>query len=203
MTGLNVFQLKVGPIANFVYLLVDVQSMDAVVVDSGWETGPIVEAAKANGARVRLVVASHEHFDHTSTLRKLAEETGAKVAAHASSPIDHDISLRDGGKLEVGRNSLRVMHTPGHTEDSICLYDGREVFTGDTLFVGTIGKFERSGAEAIYHSLHDAILKLPDSTLVYPGHDYGSAPFRSIGEERLDNPYLAARDLREFISLFA
>lgn len=189
--------------ANFVYLLVDDQSKDAMVVDSGWETGPIVEAAKANGARVRLVVASHEHFDHTSTLRKLAEETGAKVAAHASSPVDHDISLRDGEKVEVGRSSLRVMHTPGHTEDSICLYDGREVFTGDTLFVGTIGKFERSGAEAIYHSLHEVVLRLPDPTVVYPGHDYGGAPFSSIGEEKLDNPYLAPRNLREFLSLFA
>ncbi len=203
MTGLKVFQLKVGPMANFVYLVVDEQSKDAIVVDSGWETGPILEAAKANGARVRLVVASHEHFDHTSTIRKLAEETGAKVAAHASSPIDHEVSLRDGEKLEVGGGSLRVLHTPGHTEDSICLYDGREVFTGDTLFVGTIGKFERSGAEAIYHSLHGLLLKLPGPTIVYPGHDYGSDPFSSIEEEKLDNPYLASKSLREFVSLFA
>ncbi len=203
MAGINVFQLKVGPMANFVYLLVDDQTKDAVVVDSGWETGPIVEAAKANRARVRLVVATHEHFDHTSTLRTLAKETGAKVAAHASSPIDHDVSLHDGEKLEVGLSSLRVMHTPGHTEDSICLYDGREVFTGDTLFVGTIGKFERNGAEAIYHSLHEVILGLPDQTVVYPGHDYGGSPSSSIGEERSGNPYLAPRNLREFLSLFA
>lgn len=203
MSNLRVFQMKVGSMDNFVYLVVDQASKEALVVDSGWETGPIVKSAEASGARVKLVVATHEHFDHTSTLRKLAGELGAKVAAHASSPIDHDVSVRDGESLELGRSRVRVLHTPGHTVDSICLYDGREVFTGDTLFVGTIGKFERIEAEEIYHSLYDAILTLPASTVVYPGHDYGGVPSRTLGEEKLNNPYLGAGSLKEFLSLFA
>jgi len=104
--------------------------------------------------------------------------------------------------LGLGDSKMRVMHTPGHTEDSICLYDGENVFTGDTLFVGTIGKFDRERAEAIYRSLYEIILSLPESTVMYPGHDYGEVPFKTLGEERASNPYLLSKDLRSFLSLF-
>lgn len=189
--------------ANFAYLLIDRVSGEAMAVDSGWETGPIVKAAISEGAKVKFAVATHEHFDHTSTLRALADELGAKVAAHSSSPIDHDVSVDDGQKLAIGSSEVTVLYAPGHTRDSICLYDGREVFTGDTLFVGTIGRFERRAAPEMYHSLYEVIMKLPASTMVYPGHDYGDVPFRSIGEEMASNVYLQARSLNLFLSTFA
>ncbi len=189
--------------ANFVYLVVDEKSREALVVDSGWETEPILEAAEAEGAKVRFAVATHEHFDHTSTLRKLADSLGARVVAHWSSPIECDQRVGDGEELVLGGHRVRVLHTPGHTEDSICLYDGREVFTGDTLFVGTIGRFDKSRSEAIYKSLHEVVLRLPDSTIMYPGHDYGDVRYRSLGEERVANPFLMTRDYRSFTSLFA
>jgi glyoxylase-like metal-dependent hydrolase (beta-lactamase superfamily II) len=203
MRGLKVVQLKVGPMANFVYLLVDGESGEAMAVDSGWDTEPVVKAARTEGATVKFAVATHEHFDHTSTLRKLADELGAKVVAHSASPIHPDVLAADGDELSLGKAKVRIMHTPGHTEDSICLYDGREAFTGDTLFVGTIGKFEKRTASKMYHSLYDVLLKLPDSTLIYSGHDYGDVPFRSIREEKEGNPYLIAKDLSGFLSTFA
>jgi glyoxylase-like metal-dependent hydrolase (beta-lactamase superfamily II) len=188
--------------ANFVYLVVDPGSREALVVDSGWETAPIVEAAANASATVKFVVATHEHFDHTSTLPELAEKLGAKVVAHANSPVAHDVTVVDGQELRLGRRTVKVIHTPGHTEDSICLYDGKDLFTGDTLFVGTIGKFERETAKAMYDSLHEVIMKLPDSSVIFPGHDYGDVPSRTLGEEKAANPYLLTRDLRSFLSLF-
>ena len=196
-------QIPVGTMANFVYLLVDEVSRESLLVDSGWETGPIVAEAGKTGARVKYAVATHEHFDHVSTIQEAAERLGAKVVAHEDSPIDCAIRVKDGEEIRLGGRRVRVLHTPGHTEDSICLYDGREVFTGDTLFVGTIGRFDRERAEAMYHSLHDVILGLPPATIVYPGHDYGEVPSRSLGEEADSNPYLLARDLRSFLSLFS
>ena len=189
--------------ANFVYLVVDEGSREAMVVDSGWETGPIESAVGEERAKVKYVVATHEHFDHTSTIPELAEKLGAKIVAHENSPIQFDIKVRDRDELKLGGRGVKVLHTPGHTEDSICLYDGREVFTGDTLFVGTIGKFDRERAEAMYTSLHDVILALPNSTIMYPGHDYGDVPWRTLGEERDSNPFLLTRDLRSFLSIFA
>ena len=200
---MEVTRIPVGTMANFVYLVVEPGSREAMVVDSGWETEPIVKAAKDSSAKVKFVVATHEHFDHTSTLSDLAGELGAKVVAHENSPVQHDVTVADGQELKLGRRGVRVIHTPGHTEDSICLYDGKNLFTGDTLFIGTIGKFERETAQAMYDSLHGIIMKLPDSTVIYPGHDYGEVPSRTLGEEKGANPFLLTKDLRSFLSLFA
>jgi glyoxylase-like metal-dependent hydrolase (beta-lactamase superfamily II) len=196
-------QIAVGTMANFVYLLVDPDSKEAMAVDSGWETAPIVREVEEMNVKVRFAVATHEHFDHTSTIRELTYQLGAQVVAHESSPIDHDLDVRDGQELRLGRKGVRVLHTPGHTEDSICLYDGKVLFTGDTLFIGTIGRFEKERSQAMFDSLHDVIGKLPDGTVVYPGHDYGEVPFRTLGEEKAANPFLQTQDLRSFVSLFA
>lgn len=200
---MRVRQIPVGTMANFVYVVMDERSREALVVDSGWETKPIEAAVKELGARVKFAVATHEHFDHVTTLRDLAASLEAKVVAHESSPLDCDVRVGDGDELRLGERSVRVLHTPGHTEDSICLYDGREVFTGDTLFVGTIGKFDEERAEAMYRSLHEVILRLPPQTVMYPGHDYGEVPSRTLREEGESNPFLLTRDLRSFLSLFA
>ena len=202
MGAFRVVQLKVGPMDNFAYVLTDTKSKESIVIDSGWETKPIVKAVRDAGAKVKLAVATHEHFDHTSTLEELAAALGAKVAAHESSPIAHDVSLADGDEISLGANGVKVLHTPGHTQDSICLYDGDEVFTGDTVFVGNIGRFEENNAAQIYHSIYDRILGLPGSTAMYPGHDYGDVPFRTLKEERAANPYLRARSVSEFVSSF-
>ncbi len=189
--------------ANFVYVVVEEGSREAALIDSGWETAPILAVVKELGAKVKFAVATHEHFDHVSTLREVAGELGAEVVAHENSPVQCDLRVEDGRELKLGGKGVRVLHTPGHTEDSICLYDGREVFTGDTLFVGTIGRFDRERAQAMYTSLYEVILRLPPATMIYPGHDYGDVPARTLGDEKALNPFLMARDLRSFLSLFA
>jgi len=201
--SLLVKQIPVGPMANFVYLAVDEGTKESMVVDSGWEVGPLVAAVRDAGAKVKYVVATHGHFDHVSTIRELADEVGGQVVAHRSSALDSDLRVEGGDELKVGRTTVKILPTPGHTEDSICLYDGKEVFTGDTLFVGTIGKFDRSNAERIFSSLYDVLGKLPGKTMVYPGHDYGEVPCRTLEEEFRANPFLGTPDLRMFLSLFS
>jgi hydroxyacylglutathione hydrolase len=195
-------QMAVGPMANFVYLLIEQDTGEAMVVDSGWETAPIIKAVEDSKSSVRFVVSTHSHFDHSSTLGELAQALGAQVVAHGNSPVERDVTVNDKEELRLGKRRVRIIHTPGHTEDSICLYDDENLFTGDTLFVGTIGKFTRESSTAMFESLR-AIMKLPDSTMIYPGHDYGEAPFRTLGEEKASNPFLLARDIRDFLSLFA
>ena len=196
-------QIAVGTMQNFVYLLADKPGGVGLVVDSGWETEPIVNAAKKANVGVRFAVATHNHFDHTSSLRELADSLGAKVVAHRRSAIEHDISVDGGDVLALGEAEVRVIYTPGHTEDSICLYDGEDLFTGDTLFIGNCGRTDLPGGSSreLFRSLHDVILRLPPSTVIYPGHDYGDVPHRSLGEEALSNPVLSARTYAEFFGV--
>lgn len=194
-------QLKVGTMANFVYLVADEHSKEALVVDSGWEIRPMEKAVAELGAKVKYVVATHEHFDHVSTVDELAGALGAAVVAHELSPVRCDVRVAHGSELSLGSAKVRVLYTPGHTEDSICLHDGKEVFTGDTLFVGTIGRFAAPNATEMFRSLYEVLLKLPEETEVYPGHDYGEVTHRTLREERRANPYLRSADVTGFLSL--
>lgn len=187
--------------ANFVYVVMDESSGDAMVIDSGWETGPIVDCVREMNARIKYVVATHGHFDHVSTLRDLRDQIGGQVTAHERSGIDCDMKVRGGDSLQLGAKEFKVLYTPGHTDDSICLYDGGNVFTGDTLFVGNIGRFERKDVKDIYESLYDVLLALPPLTMMYPGHDYGEVPCRTLAEEKKLNPYLQPANFKDFASL--
>ena len=202
MAPLTVKQIPVGTMANFVYLVVDPSSLESLVVDSGWETSPILRAVEESNSKVKYLVATHGHFDHVGTLGEAAQSLGAQVVAHRDSPVPHDISVEEGDELRLGRHSVTVFHTPGHTPDSICLYDGEHLFTGDTLFIGTIGKFGKEWSEDMFESLQ-RLTRLPDRTVVYPGHDYGEVPCRTLGEEKSSNPFLLTSDLRSFLSAFA
>lgn len=194
-------QMAVGTMQNFVYLLADRPGGEALAVDSGWETEPIINAAREVRVKVKFAVGTHNHFDHTSTLRELAGALGAKVVAHECSPIDHDVSVKGGDVLMIGQNEIKIIYTPGHTADSICLYGGENLFTGDTLFIGNCGRTDLPGGstEEMFRSLHEVILKLPPHTTIYPGHDYGDVPFRKLGEEAQSNPALSAKTYAEFL----
>jgi hydroxyacylglutathione hydrolase len=197
---LKVFQIPVGPMQNFVYLVEDEKSREAMAIDSGWETEPIVKLASAEEMRVKYVCATHGHYDHVDTMGKLASELGAATVAFKGSDVDPEVSVIDGEVLRLGESDVKVIHTPGHTEDSVCYYDGGHLFTGDTLFIEAWGRTDLAGGSTakLFSSLHEIIMALPESTVIYPGHDYGDVPFRTLGEESRKNPALRARTLAEF-----
>jgi hydroxyacylglutathione hydrolase len=200
---MTVRQIPVGPMKNFDYLLMDGSSGEAVAIDSGWETGPVVRVAREDGMQVKYVIATHGHFDHVETLAELAGKLGAQTVAHESSELSTDVRVRGDDELKIGGTSIRVIHTPGHTRDSICLFDGKNLFTGDTLFIGNCGRTDLPGGSTsqLYHSLHSVLMALPRETVVYPGHDYGEVPSRTLGEEMETNPTLLARNLEEFMGV--
>jgi hydroxyacylglutathione hydrolase len=200
---MKVFQIPVGPMQNFVYLVMDEESRVAIAIDSGWETEPIVSIASKERMKVRYVCATHGHFDHVKSLDKLASELGATTVSFKSPEIEPALEVRDGSVLKLGEGSVRVIHTPGHTRDSVCYFDGEHLFTGDTLIIGAWGRTDLPGGSAaqLFSSLHDIVMKLPGSTILYAGHDYGDVPFRTLAEESKRNPALLARSSREFVGL--
>lgn len=196
-------------------------AVDVVAGDEAW----FIEEAKKAGVTISHVIDTHVHADHYSGGRRLAQMTGALYCLHASDaslvkfPFQ---ALHDGDIIEVGNVAVKVLHTPGHTLDSTCLAvsDNRRsaqtwfVITGDTLFVGSVGRPDLAGREQemaakLFDSLHAKLLSLPDETEIFPGHQAGSVcgagisgkPSSTIGFEKRFNPALRLTDKNEFIKL--
>jgi glyoxylase-like metal-dependent hydrolase (beta-lactamase superfamily II)/rhodanese-related sulfurtransferase len=196
----------------------------AAVIDPDRDVAPYVEAAAARGLRITHIIETHLHADHVSGNTDLAARTGASIYLHeaAAAEFPHT-ALHDGDTIAIGNVRLLVRHTPGHTPDSVTLLavdttragEPWLAFTGDTLFVGDIGRPDLVGSDAaralagqMYDSLFGTLLRLDDSLLIFPGHGAGSlcgksiGPMRSttLGYERRYNPALAPRTRPEFIT---
>jgi hydroxyacylglutathione hydrolase len=198
-------QFKESSMANMSYILADEQTRRAAVVDPVGDIQRILKALNAEGLKLDYVLITHGHPDHTSGAGTVAKETGAKIAAYKTSQTKKDVALEDGAVLKVGGIDVKVMHTPGHTRDSVCFLAGNKLFTGDTLFVGECGRTDMPGSDAaqMFHSLFDKLLRLPDDTEVYPGHDYGPKPTSTIGNEKKNNYVLQPRSIEEFLEFMA
>ncbi|MEE9586217.1 MAG: MBL fold metallo-hydrolase [Nitrososphaerales archaeon] len=199
------FQVPVGSMENFSYIIGDEETRQGAVVDPGFDTEKILEIAVQNRLKIKYLIDTHEHMDHTSGNRDLALKTGSKIVAHEYAQITKDISVKDGEELKLGETSIKVIHTPGHTPGSICLLVDRKLLTGDTLFVGECGRVDLPGgsAEDLYSSLFNKILNLDDNIEVYPGHNYGAEPSSTIGSERKHNYVLKPRTKEEFVRFMA
>jgi glyoxylase-like metal-dependent hydrolase (beta-lactamase superfamily II) len=157
---------------------------------------------KAKKFNLKYIVNTHGHSDHTAGNLELKSIFGVKIVAHKLSKVNFDVAVEDGDVLAVGKVSLKIIYTPGHSLDSICiLIDNKKLLTGDTLFVGERGRTDLSGGNSknLYDSLFNKLLKLDDATEVYPGHDYGLKSSSTIGEEKKSNYVLQPRNLEDFI----
>jgi hydroxyacylglutathione hydrolase len=202
--------LPVGPLQCNCSIIGDEVSHEAMVIDPGDDIADVVAIIEEHKLEVKQIVITHAHIDHVGGAMKLRAATGAPILLNHNdytllkmldlqadwvgmqSPgkveIDHSLNERD--TVKAGGLTANVMHTPGHTEGSICLYFPAEkkLIAGDTLFAGSIGRTDLPGGsfEKIMRSLHDKLLMLPDETAVVPGH----GPLTSIGAEREVNPFL-------------
>jgi len=203
--------LAVGPLACNCSIIGDEQSREAIVIDPGDDIEQVMAILQRHGLMVKEIVITHAHIDHIGGAGKLKRLTGAPVLLNANDqmllkmldvqaswlgmrPPENtaiDASITTGDKLQTGGLVADVLHTPGHTEGSICLYFAPQgmLIAGDTLFAGSIGRTDLPGGsyKKIIESLHGPILALPDETIVVPGH----GPVTTIGEERASNPFLA------------
>jgi glyoxylase-like metal-dependent hydrolase (beta-lactamase superfamily II)/rhodanese-related sulfurtransferase len=156
------------------------------------------------GLKLGLIVDTHTHADHRSGAFELGELTGAPVAMHRRAPAPHvKIHVEDGQELKVGDVAMRVLYTPGHTPDSISLYAGDRVFTGDVLLIHGTGRCDFAGGDPAdsFDSITSKLFTLPDSTIVLPAHDYRGHTQSTIGEEKRWNPRLAGKNRDTYVDL--
>jgi hydroxyacylglutathione hydrolase len=202
--------LPVGPLQCNCSVIGDETSHEAMVIDPGDDIGAIVSLLRKHGLTLKQIVITHAHIDHVGGAMKLKTKTDAPILLNQNDhallkmldvqaswlgmeppgPVHIDQEIGEADKISAGSLSGTVIHTPGHTEGSVCLYFPAEkkLIAGDTLFAGSIGRTDLPGGsyEKIISSLHSRVLALPDETIVVPGH--GS--LTTIGEERESNPFL-------------
>ncbi len=205
--------LPVGPLQCNCSVIGDESTREGLVIDPGDNIEDVVSIVRKHNLQIKQIVITHAHIDHVGGAMKLRAATGAPILLNQNDyallkmldaqaawigvappgrvEIDHSVAQAD--SIKTGSLSADVIHTPGHTEGSICLYFPAEkkLIAGDTLFAGSIGRTDLPGGsfEKIIRSLHDKVLELPDDTVVIPGH----GPLTTIGDERQSNPFLVAK----------
>ena len=197
---------------NFIYIIGDKKTNEAAVIDAGWDADEIIEIANNEKLKINKIILTHSHYDHIQRVDELTAKTQADIYFHEfeedviKKHIKNDsariIKLKDNGEIKAGNIKIKVIHTPGHTPGAICLLFENKLITGDTLFVGAIGRTDLPGGDAIklFESLQK-LKKLDDKTEIYPGHDYGETKFSTIGNEKKQNPYFMCRTKEEFLRL--
>lgn len=187
---------------NFSYLIADLTTKEAAVVDTSYNAAEIIRLIRDEQFTLKYIISTHGHSDHTAGNSEVQLALGGETVAFSTSRIGAELAVNDGDVLWVGKVDLKVLYTPGHTQDGICLLvNGQKLLTGDTLFLGECGRTDLPGGNpsSLYHSLFETILALDDAIEVYPGHDYGPMPFSTIGEQRRTNYVLEPRTLTEFV----
>jgi glyoxylase-like metal-dependent hydrolase (beta-lactamase superfamily II) len=219
-------QERVGEMANFAYLVGSRSARQALVVDPAWSVDGLLDLAEADGIEMVGALVTHYHQDHVGGRifgfdiegldRLLARrpvpihvnEREAEGLKRITGCSESDLVRHTGGDaLQLGALRVRLLHTPGHTPGSQCFLveeagaPGRLV-SGDTLFLGSCGRVDLPGSdpEAMYRSLNEVLKRLPDETLLFPGHAYASAPSSSMGEQKRTNPYLRVAGLEQFLA---
>lgn len=195
-------QFLTGGDRNFGYLVADESSKKAVVIDPSYAPERIVKCAQEQGYTIEYVFNTHDHYDHTNGNATMQKLTGKQALQFGDSLPDVRVNIEDDAHVPLGELDIHILHTPGHTPDSICLHIGDALFTGDTLFVGKVGGTGYGDdARAEYEAFHQKLLTLPDDTRVFPGHNVGVSPESTIGRERETNPFLTQPDFESFVHL--
>ena len=200
---MKVHQIQVGNMQNFSYIVEDEETSEAIIIDPSWDLIELEMVIKNNNLKIKYIVNTHHHFDHTLGNESMVESTKAPIIQHESSELKHDITVKDGDFIEFGNSKLKVLHTPGHSQDSICLVGDGKIFSGDTLFVGNCGRIDLPGGSAkdLYHSLFDVLHKLDENLVMYSGHNYGGSEISTLGQEKITNHVMQKRTEEQFLDM--
>lgn len=200
-------QIGIGPMANFAYFIGDAKTKEIAVVDPGWECAKLLSDAKDEGLKIVAILLTHGHGDHTNSVEELLEEIKVPVYVSEKEPVFFRDKrplkkLVDGEMIKIGNIEIQSILTPGHSPGSMCFKCGHILITGDTLFIDGCGRCDLPGGnpKQMYHSLYNILMKLPDETVIYSGHQYGPSSFATLESQKKTNPYLTCSSEHDFLT---
>ncbi len=207
MSDLYLKQMEIGPMENFVYLVGSKKTREVFVVDPAWQVDTVLRVAKEEDLKIKGALVSHYHFDHTNGIEELLQAVDCPVYVNKNDMAYLDFShdnikpVDAGHKLKVGDTQIECVHTPGHTPGSQCFLCDGHLVSGDTLFINACGGTDLPGGDAkeLYYSLTQKLMKLEDSTVLCPGHNYADKPTATMGQQKKTNPYLICDSLENFL----
>ena len=172
---------------NFTYIIAD-DSGNTVVIDPSYNADAIIQVAETNRLNIKYIINTHDHGDHVFGNREVKLSCHAEIIAHKLAKIEKDRIVMDGDRMRLDGIIMDVIYTPGHTSDSICLLIENKLFTGDTLFRFSIGRYDMPGGDGrrLLDNIATKLMVLPGETIAYPGH----GPETTIGAEKQSNPFL-------------
>ena len=187
---------------NFTYIIIDEKNRNSIIVDPSWDLEIIFDFLNKNKLDNEFIINTHSHFDHVLGNEQVVKTTGAKIIQHKASPLKKDIEVNDDESIKFGDSQIKIIYTPGHSGDSICLViNDKIILTGDTLFVGSCGRIDLPGSDPVqmYYSIYNKLINLDENLIVYPGHHYGSTKTSTLRDEKKSNFVFKFHNREEFL----
>ena len=193
--------------STYTYLIASAKGREAIIIDPVLENvDEYIHHLKELDLKLVKVIDTHIHADHITGASKLKINTNCTTIMGENSPAETvDVKLEDGGIIEIDQLKIKAMFTPGHTSDSYSFLMDKYLFSGDTLLINGTGRtdFQNGSSKDAYDSLFNKLLKLPEETILYPGHDYNGKQFSTIGKEKKNNPRLQVESVDEYIEIMS
>ena len=193
--------------STYTYLIASSNGREALIIDPVEENvAEYVKLLEELNLKLVKVIDTHIHADHITGASKLKNKTNCTTIMGENSPAETvDLKLKDEEIIKVDQLEIKALYTPGHTSDSYSFLMNNYLFSGDTLLINGTGRtdFQNGSSEDAYHSLFDKLLKLPEETLLYPGHDYNGKKVSTIGDEKKFNPRLQVDSINQYIEIMS
>ena len=209
MKNLILNQMEVGPMENFIYFVGDKSTGEVAVIDPAWDARFLIEEAKKNNLKIKAAFVTHGHFDHTNAVEDLLKTLDIPVYIN-----EHEADFfkfnwgkenvkktKSGDKLKIGNIDVEFVHTPGHTPGSQCFLVHNHLVSGDTLFINGCGRCDLPGGdvEQMFDTICNKLMRMPDDTLIFPGHNYADKKYDELKNQKKTNPYMQYDNLMAFV----